>query len=129
MGSDSVRHRGEPAPCPHAGLWSGECERARGHVVTVVLIALFALLLTAISYGRMARAYPSAESAFLRWPGNSSRSRLRDRLGHGNGTLYGKWSVIKQERSYSFSLYRLGGGVNGLPPQATHRFLSLLKPS
>ena len=39
-------------------------ERARGHVVTAVLIAMIAMLFTAISYGRMARAYPSAGSAF-----------------------------------------------------------------
>jgi amino acid transporter len=39
-------------------------QRAHGHVVTVILIAMVAMLLTAISYGRMARAYPSAGSAF-----------------------------------------------------------------
>src|ERR1022692_3156473 len=38
--------------------------RGRGHVVTTILIALVAMLFTAISYGRMARAYPSAGSAF-----------------------------------------------------------------
>src|SRR3977135_3391743 len=39
-------------------------DRARGHVVTTLLIAMVALLFTAFSYGRMARAYPSAGSAF-----------------------------------------------------------------
>src|SRR5438309_7186860 len=39
-------------------------ERGRGHVVTTLLIAMVAMLFTAISYGRMARAYPSAGSAF-----------------------------------------------------------------
>ncbi len=39
-------------------------ERGRGHAVTTILIAMVAMLLTAISYGRMARAYPSAGSAF-----------------------------------------------------------------
>ena len=38
--------------------------RGKGHVVTTILIALVAMLFTAISYGRMARAYPSAGSAF-----------------------------------------------------------------
>jgi putrescine importer len=38
--------------------------RARGHVVTTIMIAMVAMLFTAISYGRMARAYPSAGSAF-----------------------------------------------------------------
>ncbi len=49
------------APMPVFGVVS---ERAHGHVVTAVLIAMVAMLFTAISYGRMARAYPSAGSAF-----------------------------------------------------------------
>jgi putrescine importer len=49
------------APMPAFGVVS---ERAHGHVVTAVLIAMIAMLFTAISYGRMARAYPSAGSAF-----------------------------------------------------------------
>ena len=39
-------------------------DRGRGHVVTTILIAMVAMLFTAVSYGRMARAYPSAGSAF-----------------------------------------------------------------
>ncbi len=39
-------------------------ERGRGHVATTLLVAMVAMLLTAVSYGRMARAYPSAGSAF-----------------------------------------------------------------
>jgi putrescine importer len=39
-------------------------DRGRGHAVTTILLAMAAMLLTAISYGRMARAYPSAGSAF-----------------------------------------------------------------
>ncbi|MEX2260632.1 MAG: APC family permease [Bryobacteraceae bacterium] len=49
------------APMPLFGVVSQE---AKGHVVTTVLIAMCAMLLTAISYGRMARAYPSAGSAY-----------------------------------------------------------------
>ena len=49
------------APMPLFGVVSQE---ARGHVVTTVLIAMCAMLFTAISYGRMARAYPSAGSAY-----------------------------------------------------------------
>jgi putrescine importer len=49
------------APMPVFGVVS---ERARGHVATAVLIAMVAMLFTAISYGRMARVYPSAGSAF-----------------------------------------------------------------
>jgi putrescine importer len=39
-------------------------DRGKGHVVTALLIAMVAMLFTGISYGRMARAYPSAGSAF-----------------------------------------------------------------
>jgi putrescine importer len=49
------------APMPVYGVISKE---AHGHVVTTILIAMVAMLLTAISYGRMACAYPSAGSAF-----------------------------------------------------------------
>jgi putrescine importer len=37
---------------------------AHGHVVTTILIAMVAMLFTAVSYGRMARVYPSAGSAY-----------------------------------------------------------------
>jgi len=49
------------APMPLFGVVSQE---ARGHVVTAVLAAMVAMLLTAVSYGRMARVYPSAGSAY-----------------------------------------------------------------
>lgn len=39
-------------------------DKGHGHVVTAILIAMVAMLFTGISYGRMARAYPSAGSAF-----------------------------------------------------------------
>ena len=39
-------------------------DRGKGHVVTAILIAMVAMLATAVSYGRMARVYPSAGSAF-----------------------------------------------------------------
>jgi putrescine importer len=38
---------------------------SHGHVVTVILLAMTAMLFTSISYGRMARAYPHGGSAFL----------------------------------------------------------------
>jgi putrescine importer len=49
------------APMPPYGIM---IQRAHGHAVTTILIAMFAMLFTAIAYGRMARAYPSAGSAF-----------------------------------------------------------------
>src|SRR5258705_10162105 len=49
------------APMSSYGVLSN---RGKGHVVTTILIAMVAMLLMAISYGRMARVYPSAGSAF-----------------------------------------------------------------
>jgi putrescine importer len=49
------------APMPLFGAAAG---LARGHVVTTILIGMVAMLFTAISYGRMANAYPSAGSAY-----------------------------------------------------------------
>src|SRR5438309_7513807 len=49
------------APMPSFGVISKE---AHGHVITAILIAMVAMLFTAVSYGRMARAYPSAGSAY-----------------------------------------------------------------
>jgi len=45
-------------------LYGIVCDEAKGHVVTTILIAMVAMLFTAISYGRMANAYPSAGSAY-----------------------------------------------------------------
>ncbi len=39
-------------------------DRGHGHVVTAILIAMVAMMCTAVSYGKMARVYPSAGSAF-----------------------------------------------------------------
>jgi putrescine importer len=49
------------APMPLFGVVH---QAARGHVVTAVLIGMVAMLFTAVSYGRMARVYPSAGSAY-----------------------------------------------------------------
>jgi putrescine importer len=49
------------APMPLFGVLTA---RSKGHAVTTILIALAAMLLTALSYGRMAQVYPSAGSAF-----------------------------------------------------------------
>ncbi len=46
------------------GIYGVVSNIGRGHVATAVLIAMFAMLLTAMSYGRMARVYPRAGSAF-----------------------------------------------------------------
>ncbi len=49
------------APMPLFGV---AYDKAHGHVVTLILIGMVAMLFTAISYGRMANAYPSAGSAY-----------------------------------------------------------------
>jgi amino acid transporter len=49
------------APMPLFGV---AYDKAHGHVVTLILIGMVAMLFTALSYGRMANAYPSAGSAY-----------------------------------------------------------------
>jgi amino acid transporter len=49
------------APMP---LFGAAVNLSHGHVVTSVLIGMVAMMFTAISYGRMANAYPSAGSAY-----------------------------------------------------------------
>jgi len=49
------------APMPNYGVFTNA---GRGHVVSAILIAMVAMGFTAISYGRMARVYPSAGSAY-----------------------------------------------------------------
>jgi len=51
-------------PVAPMGIYGVVSVEARGHVVTTILIGMCAMLLTAVSYGRMARVYPSAGSAF-----------------------------------------------------------------
>ncbi len=69
------------APMPLFGVVSQE---ARGHVVTAILIAMIAMLLTAVSYGRMARVYPSAGSAY---------AYVRGEFGNFAGYLTG-WGIV-----------------------------------
>ncbi len=51
-------------PTAPMGIYGVVSNVARGHVATTILIAMVAMLFTAISYGRMARVYPSAGSAY-----------------------------------------------------------------
>jgi len=51
-------------PTAPMGIYGVINNKAHGHVVTTILIAMIAMLFTAISYGRMARVYPSAGSAY-----------------------------------------------------------------
>lgn len=49
------------APMPLFGV---AYDKAGGHVITLILIGMVAMLFTALSYGRMANAYPNAGSAY-----------------------------------------------------------------
>lgn len=49
------------APMPGYGVFANA---SKGQVVTCILIGMIAMIFTAISYGRMARVYPSAGSAY-----------------------------------------------------------------
>src|SRR5499427_2085108 len=49
------------APVPLYGVAQ---KLSDGHFVTIILMALFAMLITAVSYGRMAALYPTAGSAY-----------------------------------------------------------------
>jgi putrescine importer len=71
-------------PTAPMGLYGVVSQQARGHVVTTILIGMGAMLLTALSYGWMARAYPSAGSAFT-YVGQE----LHPVLGYATG-----WSMV-----------------------------------
>lgn len=49
------------APVPLFGVVQ---QRSHGHIVDTILIAMFAMMITAFSYGRMAALFPSAGSAY-----------------------------------------------------------------
>ena len=51
-------------PIAAIGLFGIASKASNGHMVTTLLIAMVAMMLTAISYGRMASLYPSAGSAY-----------------------------------------------------------------
>lgn len=51
-------------PIAAVGLFGVGQKLSHGHMPTTLLVAMFAMLATAISYGRMASRYPSAGSAY-----------------------------------------------------------------
>jgi putrescine importer len=51
-------------PIAPMGIYGVINNAAGGHVITTILVALIAMFFTAISYGKMARVYPSAGSAY-----------------------------------------------------------------
>jgi amino acid transporter len=71
-------------PTAPMGIYGVISNKAHGHVVTTIVIAMIAMLFTAISYGRMARVYPSAGSAYT-YVGQEMHSAL--------GYIVG-WSMV-----------------------------------
>ncbi len=69
-------------PTAPMGIYGVISNKTHGHVVTTILIAMIAMLFTAISYGRMARAYPSAGSAYT-YVGQEMHSALGYIVGWG----------------------------------------------
>ena len=69
-------------PTAPMGIYGVISNKAHGHVVTAILIAMVAMLFTAISYGRMARIYPSAGSAYT-YVGQEMYSALGNVVGWG----------------------------------------------
>jgi putrescine importer len=69
-------------PTAPMGIYGVISNTANGHVVTTILIAMVAMLFTAISYGRMARVYPSAGSAYT-YVGQEMHSSLGYVVGWG----------------------------------------------
>ena len=51
-------------PIAAVGLFGIAQQNSHGHMVATILIAMVAMMLTAVSYGRMASVYPSAGSAY-----------------------------------------------------------------
>jgi amino acid transporter len=71
-------------PTAPMGIYGVVSNLAHGHVTTTIFIAMVAMLLTAISYGRMARVYPRAGSAF-----SYVSEELNPRLGYVVG-----WAML-----------------------------------
>ena len=69
-------------PVAPMGIYGVISNTAHGHVVTTILVAMVAMLFTAISYGRMARIYPSAGSAYT-YVGQEMHSALGYVVGWG----------------------------------------------
>ena len=69
-------------PTAPMGIYGVISNKGHGHVVTTVLIAMIAMLFTAVSYGRMARVYPSAGSAYT-YVGQEMHSALGYVVGWG----------------------------------------------
>ncbi|MGA2559158.1 MAG: APC family permease [Terracidiphilus sp.] len=69
-------------PTAPMGIYGVISNRGHGHAVTAILLAMVGMMFTAISYGRMARVYPSAGSAYT-YVGQEMHSSLGYVVGWG----------------------------------------------
>ena len=74
-------------PTAPMGIYGVISNKAHGHVVTTIFIAMVAMLFTAIGYGRMSRVYPSAGSAYT-YVGQEIHSALGYIVGWGMVMAY-----------------------------------------
>ena len=74
-------------PTAPMGIYGVISNKAHGHVVTTIFIAMVAMLFTAVGYGRMARVYPSAGSAYT-YVGQEIHSGLGFIVGWGTVLAY-----------------------------------------
>ena len=97
------------APMP---LFGAAAVAGKGHVVTALLIGMVAMLFTAISYGKMANAYPNAGSAYA----YVSRE-IHPALGYFVG-----WSIIFDYvmNPIICVIWIAGAAMAFLPPMASH---------
>ena len=103
------------APMP---LFGAAAVTGKGHVVTAILIGMVAMLFTAISYGKMANAYPNAGSAYA----YVSRE-IHPALGYFVG-----WSIIFDYvmNPIVCVIWIAGAAMNFLPQIANHTEAVLL---
>ena len=97
------------------GIINNEAHTAS--VVTTILIAMVAMLFTAISYGKMARIYPSAGSAYTYVGKEIHPALVPHQLGNGDGLhtqssyLHGALQQTHPEYFAGRPLRRLGRRV------------------
>lgn len=94
-----------------------------GHVTATILIALVAMMLTALSYGRMAALYPAAGSAYT-YVGRGLNPHLGFIAGWAMFLDYLVIPIVSVVYG-SLSMQRL---VDDLAPGMTHRWFSSLPP-
>src|SRR5439155_17515532 len=108
------------APVPLYGVAQ---KLSNGHFATIILIAMFAMLITAVSYGRMAALYPAAGSAYT-YVGRGLNPHLGFLAGWAMFLDYLVIPIVSIVYG-ALSIQRL---VEDAAPGLIHKFLSLSLP-